>query len=90
MTLTQQPASSLNAELAIIQRASLTMNDRFLAEAALISRELLLDLMRKRDCQLADITAADIVAELQQRAPMTYSLPMIPETTSCPLCATVS
>jgi hypothetical protein len=75
--------ASLSEELAEMQQASLTMNDRFLAEAALISRALLLDLMQKHDCRLEEITPAHIIAELKQRAPMTYSLPAIPETTGC-------
>lgn len=71
----------LHEELAEIQAANLTMNDRFLAEAALISRALLLDLMHKHQCALEDITATHIAAELKQRAPMTYSVPAIPEIT---------
>ena len=72
----------LHEELAEIQAANLTMNDRFLAEAALLSRALLLDLMHKHQCSLEEITATHIAAELKQRAPMTYSVPAIPETTS--------
>lgn len=74
---------ALHEELAEIRNASLTMNDRFVAEAALISRELLLDLMAKHECSLQDITPAHLIAELKSRAPMTYSLPAIPEKTSC-------
>jgi len=72
----------LHEELAEIQAANLTMNDRFLAEAALLSRTLLLDLMHKHQCSLEEITATHIAAELKQRAPMTYSIPAIPEVTS--------
>jgi hypothetical protein len=75
---------TLNEELAEIRNASLTMNDRFVAEAALISRELLLDLMAKHDCSLQAVTPAHIIAELKLRAPMAYTLPSIPEKTSCP------
>ncbi|HEY9887542.1 MAG TPA: hypothetical protein V6D02_04025 [Candidatus Obscuribacterales bacterium] len=81
-TTSDAALQTLHAELAEIQAASLTMNDRFIAEAALISRELLLDLMRKHDCPLEAITAAHIAAELKQRAPMTYTMPAIPATTS--------
>ena len=75
---------TLNEELAEIRNDSLTMNDRFVAEAAIISRELLLDLMAKHDCSLQEITPAHIIAELKSRAPMTYTLPSIPAKTSCP------
>lgn len=75
---------ALNEELAEIREASLTMNDRFVAEAAIISRELLLNLMAKHDCALQEVTPAHIIAELKLRAPMTYTVPSIPESTSCP------
>lgn len=77
---------TLHDELAEIREASLTMNDRFVAEAALISRELLLDLMAKYCCSLEAITPAHIIAELKQRAPMTYTVPAIPEKTSFGKC----
>lgn len=73
---------SLTTELETIRNASLAMNDMFMAEAALIARELLLQLMQKHQCELHEITAAEIVAELKQRDPVTYSILAIPETTS--------
>lgn len=75
---------ALNQELAEVRQASLTMNDRFIAEAALISRDLLLDLMAKHHCTLEAITPNLLIAELKLRAPMTYTVAAIPETTSCP------
>lgn len=74
---------SLQAGLAEIQAASLTMNDRFIAEAALLSRELLLSVMQKHHCTLKEVTALDIVDELKQRSPLEYSVPAIPAVTSC-------
>jgi len=82
MLTTDTMIQQLHDELAEIQASSLTMNDRFLAEAALISRALLLDLMHKHQCSLEEITATHIAAELKQRAPMTYCVPAIPEKTS--------
>jgi hypothetical protein len=82
MYATDATIQTLHQDLAAIQAANLTMNDRFLAEAALLSRDLLLTLMQKHECSLADITPAHIAAELRQRAPMTYHVPALPTTTS--------
>ena len=82
MFATDLTIQTLHQDLAEIQAADLTMNDRFLAEAALLSRELLLTLMQKHECSLAEITPAHIAAELRQRAPMTYHVPAIPSRTS--------
>ncbi|RZM79785.1 hypothetical protein [Leptolyngbya iicbica] len=81
MFATDSTIQTLQQDLAEIQAANLTINDRFLAEAALLSRDLLLTLMQKHECSLADITPAHIAAELRQRAPMSYQVLAIPSTT---------
>jgi hypothetical protein len=73
--MTAPQPQSLSRELDVIHKASLTMNDMFLAEAALISRELLLQLTERKGCALADVKAEDIVQELQRRSPATYASP---------------
>ncbi|WP_008318245.1 hypothetical protein [Leptolyngbya sp. PCC 6406] len=77
MTISTRPRT-LTDELNIVHNAGLTMNDMFLAEAALVARELLLKLTEKHHCSLGDITAEDLVTELQHRAPSTYMTPAIP------------
>ena len=60
------------------------MNDMFLAEAALVSRDLLLQLTLRKGGSLADVTAEDIVRELQRRSPGTYGPPpAIPAPAPC-------
>ncbi len=77
MTIYARPRT-LTDELNIVHNAGLTMNDMFLAEAALVARELLLKLTEKHHRSLADITAEDLISELQQRTPSTYMPPAIP------------
>ncbi len=77
MSTTTGAMTSLTADLAKVQQAHLSMNDMFLAEAALIAREFLLEMMAKHQCQLEDVTAEAIIAELKQRSLTPYSLPVM-------------
>lgn len=58
---------SLTEELRVVHAACLSMNDTFLAEAALFSRELLADLAQKHCVTVDELTAEDIILELRQR-----------------------